>query len=566
MTHLTTSTDTGQQQQLTDHPRIQQWLHKLAQRHTGAQLRNAIELAALSDNDLHLLLLVQHFHKAWSDAISPNGELASLLSQFQTAQLSLAYALKREPLDTEHLFFRVTSTLFEEMAHWYPADNKLLQKKHTHITSLVHNLHRLIDENSHTILTQLDKLLQEWLATQKKEQKKAHRIEQRLLESEAAQRAVTQAQVTIEILYQEHLAGSPLPSSVVEFIAEPLKHELRYLLINHGRGDPRYRLWEKLIKFLGWLFKSQKTIEQQRQLQLLLPEMMERLAEPLVFETCSQHDAELFVSELNHALFMTLQKVEIDCTTLPITAVDTIDAAPRVSLSRQSREQWSKIDLGDWFILQTDLGEIRVKLLFEDGERGSLLFTNCFGHKALEKSKEDFLLCLASGVATPLKAVNHASVLESASDQCEQLLTQLKADTAELALQQQRLRQAAEKARQEAEQLTQLAAHKHPSQTAHSVNLTQQQRQSITESLNTLKTGDWIELKSAEGEWQRGKLAVHLLSSDKYIFSNRFGEKMAELTKDELITAIATDQMKIHGGGSNFEDQLAKVVKSLRKT
>ena len=111
----------------------------------------------------------------------------------------------------------------------------------------------------------------------------------------------------------------------------------------------------------------------------------------------------------------------------------------------------------------------------------------------------------------------------------------------------------------------------------------QQARQSISE----LQVGAWLEIsseattdktianetpanttsadKTIPDEKMRAKLSVIISSSGKYIFADEVGRKLAEYTREQLITLMAEGQIKILRNGDNFEDQLAKVIRGLRR-
>jgi len=116
----------------------------------------------------------------------------------------------------------------------------------------------------------------------------------------------------------------------------------------------------------------------------------------------------------------------------------------------------------------------------------------------------------------------------------------------------------------------------------------QQARQSISE----LQVGAWLEINSETPAHEtpanetsankrtadktianetiaekklRAKLSVIISASGKYIFADQVGRKLAEYTREQLITLMAEGQIKILRNGDNFEDQLAKVIRGLRR-
>lgn len=91
----------------------------------------------------------------------------------------------------------------------------------------------------------------------------------------------------------------------------------------------------------------------------------------------------------------------------------------------------------------------------------------------------------------------------------------------------------------------------------------QQARQIIAE----LQVGAWLEIASDSDptKSQRAKLSVIISSTGKYIFADQVGRKLAEYTREQLLICLIKDTIKVVRNGDNFEDQLAKVIRGLRR-
>jgi hypothetical protein len=61
------------------------------------------------------------------------------------------------------------------------------------------------------------------------------------------------------------------------------------------------------------------------------------------------------------------------------------------------------------------------------------------------------------------------------------------------------------------------------------------------------------------------KLAVIIAAAGKYIFVNNLGRKVAELHRDQMLQALLDKQLTLLNNGDSFDDQLAKVIRGLRK-
>jgi hypothetical protein len=92
-----------------------------------------------------------------------------------------------------------------------------------------------------------------------------------------------------------------------------------------------------------------------------------------------------------------------------------------------------------------------------------------------------------------------------------------------------------------------------------------QNEQLAQQQINLLNVGAWVEIQNATQELQRCKLAVIIASAGKYIFVDSLGRKIAEYQREQLVDAYVNNQLKLINNGDKFEDQLVKVIRSLRK-
>ena len=83
--------------------------------------------------------------------------------------------------------------------------------------------------------------------------------------------------------------------------------------------------------------------------------------------------------------------------------------------------------------------------------------------------------------------------------------------------------------------------------------------------VDQLNLGVWFEVynKEAKGKY-RCKLAAHLTGYNKYIFVNRRGEKVMERSRNSLVEALVTEEMKVLQETQVFDRALQSVVSDLR--
>src|SRR5690606_3911693 len=231
--------------------------------------------------------------------------------------------------------------------------------------------------------------------------------------------------------------------------------------------------------------------------------------------------------------------------------------------------------------------------------------------KVMAKTNKDFALCLSTGIAKPLVTPSLHEIfaqvltplLERANRavhvqllahkrKAEQLVAALivqqqaaakvaeevrLAEQAKLQEQLEARREAARKALAEAKALANEKKRCVAEQAAEIERLRIEQaaadaaeqlerRQQATNRLNELQVGAWLEINAqGKGEKLRAKLSVIISSTGKYIFADQVGRKLAEYSRTELIELIANNTVKVLRNGDNFEDQLAKVIRGLRR-
>jgi hypothetical protein len=279
--------------------------------------------------------------------------------------------------------------------------------------------------------------------------------------------------------------------------------------------------------------------------------------------------------------------------------------------------------------LSEDDRPIRCKLALKNPDTDQLLFVDRYGRKVMIKSNKDFSLCFSAGIAKSLVRTDQdeaiTAVLQSLLElyhtsqpksptphpptlPIEQAIpTQKNAHLAnesevharieiptltkiavlkETQLKQQvsaaeanQRRAAARKAMAEAHALAEEKRQRayeaqekiqKASQQDAQLKATQhleakQNEQLAQQQINLLNVGAWVEIHSATQDPQRCKLAVIIASASKYIFVDNLGRKVAEYQREQLVDAYINNQLKLINNGDKFEDQLVKVIRSLRK-
>ena len=85
----------------------------------------------------------------------------------------------------------------------------------------------------------------------------------------------------------------------------------------------------------------------------------------------------------------------------------------------------------------------------------------------------------------------------------------------------------------------------------------------VVQTIEHLRAGSWVDLE-IDGDFKRCKLAARISSSEKYIFVNRSGLKMADFLTSELCLLMQSKKMRILDDEALFDRALESVISNLR--
>jgi hypothetical protein len=549
-----------------------------------------------------------------------DARLQPLLDQFKSAALTQIASDDDFYCNEQHPLRAFFSTIAPTANHWCARDSKPNQQAFDKLNALFAFATAYWTgsaEEQSAGAANLKQQLEEftnWIAA---EDKRAAMLESRLCETELANLKLISAEARVTETINHHLAARPLPTELHNPIAVTLKSELQYWAFNTDPAElpqlPLWKSWQRLLPALGQLFSGDDIeVDDQRlydQIPLVLAELERSLQHP---NSNAQAYTQL-VEQLNHCLMCAIQKQPQECTLFPELDCASGHSDNNTRIPKTLLQQTESISVGDWIIFRGDGAEsIRCKLALKNSAIDQLLFVDHTGRKVMNKNTKDFALCLSTGIARPLHTQHIATIINSLllplieranrSVQAQLLLQKNKAEQVVRAIiaQQQAAAESAEreraaaqvrmekqlearriaarKAMQEARTLADEKIRRDAEQAAETERLRIEQaasqaaetiskHQQATQQVAALQVGAWLEINSEANaaEKLRAKLSVIINSSGKYIFADQVGRKLAEYNREQLIALMTEDRLKILRNGDNFEDQLAKVIRGLRR-
>ena len=538
-------------------------------------------------------------------------QLLPLFAAVETALVAQIAQDDRFYSDINHPLRRTLESILPAASHWYARDAKPSQQFYDRISSLLNTL--MAHWQNKTAPESALSEFSQWLAS---EDKRATLLENRLCETELGNQKLTLAQTRVVTLLNNHLAQRPLPLDLHSAITLSLKSELQYWAFNTPAAAlnelPLWVHWQRILPSLGQLFSHGNIQVDDQQLYSQIPALLTELERSLAHTTSNTQAYQQLVDQLSQCLMMAIQKQPQEIALFPALPLPDGQTTANTKVPLALLQATETVKIGDWIVMRGDGQEaIRCKLVLKDANLDQLLFVDHTGRKVMSKTNKDFALCLSTGLAQPLQLTPLAMIIEqqltaliTQANQCVkvQLLKQKqKAEALVRAFmaEQEALKEAAERERQ-AEQARlqaeldarQAAAHKAMAearlladeqqrraaeQAAEQARLTRereaaqaaealQREQTAATTANELQVGAWLEINNAStAPGLRAKLSVIIGATGKYIFADQVGRKVAEYSREQLVQQLISGELKVLRNGDNFEEQLAKVIRGLRR-
>ena len=257
-----------------------------------------------------------------------------------------------------------------------------------------------------------------------------------------------------------------------------------------------------------------------------------------------------------------------------------LGALSHVLFEGQPSSEWTKhsietlreagIGAGQWYRIHQPEGIRRLRLSGVFGCNSYLIFMDFTGARALRVSVDDFANLLRSGEAVKLDTQQTFSrALVEAAEERNELLGQKQAvqaeardhhaqiaetEATELTSEREAATQRLQTAEQRASAEPDALPATHSDDTSHSVSAAQPFDSKAILQLK-IPIGTWLGFHDREPPIM-ARVAVRDLDQDSYIFTNRDGIKLRELTVPQLVTLIERDMVDILERKTSFRETL----------
>ena len=500
---------------------------------------------------------------SWRSHYSLDPELAELL--LGVRPLAAAFACSEDRFFTPgaHALHRLLDTLYEGFAGWSSDLGKTARPAVDAVSEIIQRC--LQDFPSEPAVDHTLHLLEQKISGYSGQ---LERLDSGLIEREVTAMASTLARRAVSEQVSQKLGDATFPGKLADFIGGDWFEAGIALAKNLGTDNDVWQQYGEITKqfvsLLGHTDAQTKAVADANGDEL--PHRVRKLLEQVGL---SNERAKSAGDMLEYLLLRYASKQALGSTLVP------------VMLDGQSTADWSQtsvvslsesgIEPGQWYHIHQAEGVRRLRLSGAFGHNSYLIFMDFAGARALRLGVDEFANLLRSGEATQLdtRQTFSRALVEAAEAKSEWLAGQQAAqtkarerasqaaeqDAAELASEReaaaQRLRDAEQRAGHQTETL--------PVSQSESGDRTLSADQPFdTNTVLQLQIpiGTWLGFHDREPPIM-ARVAVRDLDKDSYIFTNREGIKLRELTVPQLVTLIERDMVDILERKTSFRETLA---------
>jgi hypothetical protein len=388
-----------------------------------------------------------------------------------------------------------------------------------------------------------------------------------LIDREATAMASTVARRAVGEQVSQKLGNATFPGKVAEFIGGDWFEAGVALAKNLGTDSDVWQQYGEITEQLVALFGHTDT--QSKVAAANGDELPHRVRKLLEQVGLSSERAKSAGDMLEYLLLRHASKQMPDKTLAPVM----LDGKLTEDWSKASVTSLSEVgfDQGQWYRIQQPEGVRRLRLSGAFGHNTYVVFMDFAGARALRLGVDEFANLLRSGEATQLdtRETFSRALVEAAEAKSEWLAGQQAAqaqareqasqvaeqDAVTLASEReataQRLREAEQRARRQSEALP-------AGQSASGDHTLSADKPFDTNTVLQLQVpiGTWLGFHDRDPPIM-ARVAVRDLDKDSYIFTNREGIKLRELTVPQLVTLIERDMVDILERKTSFRETLA---------
>lgn len=399
------------------------------------------------------------------------------------------------------------------------------------------------------------------------------KMEERLCASELDVLAGQKGKYFAAELLNQKMAGKGLPLFIIFMFQGSWYEFLQKVFITYGLKSPEWTSISKLTEALIWSLQPQTDTEKHQALMASLPGQVREYCAKLSFDT---EPYESCMADVEAEFDLIRAGNASDPCDFELMEVDTSAAEGNRQIDREVLKQIERFKEGQWFLYddkqESNERVARIKLILNWRDTERMLFTNHNRRKVLHMSYAELAGYLSSETVSLLSprapaheiTRTHLLTVIKGIQQQKKIEVEVEEETERKQVSQQYLTKRKEALKRA------LEAHREEARAKQERAMVLRQKatkkhEAATAAVKSLNIDAWVKLPIMEGTLTPCRLVAIIPASDKYIFANRSGIKVAEFTGGQLSHMIVTENSEILDTGAEFQSVLASVVTGLRE-
>ena len=480
----------------------------------------------------------------WQQHFPLEEPLASQLRPLGSLAAAMAVADPAFLTPGAHPIHQLLDTLQACAIGWQSRLGRAGQATQQQITATVERALAWFDDTN----TDMATICGEFAAVVQRDQARAGRMAQRAVEAEQGRVKTADARRQAARMINTPLEKFQATDAIGDFLKGPWYASAQLVVLKFGADS---EAWEKMSAATDTLLDSLQTTEEpaESRRQYIFEVVTQLPKDIRHFLLSLQHDSEAVEDAVGMIEFTHLRVLRNQALELKEIAPIAIDNDAIAEGDSDHFDAVEHVEVGQWW--RVDLGDeepLRVQLALKIESEQQLLFTSQAGIKVLQQSYRDFaeLLARKKIIALPCGASFSASLASAAGiDSTEQLKILAEATTGHTGQQTVDKPAEPEPTREKTvDEPAQPTGHKAVDESATLAG---------TDVELNLPMGTWLGFHDGDKPLM-AKLAVHDHEKDIYIFVNRKGIKMLQLSKQILLQMIDDGLVDILQTNSTFRE------------
>lgn len=378
--------------------------------------------------------------------------------------------------------------------------------------------------------------------------------------------------VAVQTLNKE-MSNRSFSLFIVLMLQGPWHEFLQTLLLQPGTGGKQWKNAVKMIQAMIWSLQPiDKSKEKDRQrlhhLMTTLPEQIRTFLQSLRFDTTQ---VEQSLGDLEAEYKAIQEGTPSEWSDFEMLTVEVEESELFATSDPLLLDKVRSLKPGQWF-LYDDKGEriARIKLILKWDEGEQLVFSNQNRRKVLPMKYAEMAHHLSTGVVKPLLLkttctnIIKRKLLKVIKDHQRQKMKVKETTQVDRQQLNDTYKLCRGAARERAIKRARLNARRKKEREGRQQQKMAQKERATNRLVRSLRVDAWVKLPIMKGTLTECRLAAIITATNKYIFVNRSGAKVAEYLSDELVQSFISERSEVVDTGAEFEDVLASVVTGLR--